>query len=49
MNDFAMFVHQVTCDGIQLVDVWDDVEEVSAVKSAGVLVGGVRVVPEGAL
>ena len=49
MNNFAMFFHQVACDGIQLVDVRADVEEVSAVNLARVLVGVVGVVPEGSL
>ena len=49
MYDFTVFFDQVANDGIQLLDVWADVKKISAGESGGLLVGSVRVVPEGAL
>jgi hypothetical protein len=41
--------HEVIRYGVQLVDVWADVDEIFASNAAGVLLGVVGVVAEGAL
>ena len=46
---FTVLFHEVARYGVQLVDVWADINEIFAGDAAGVLLGVVGVVAESAL
>jgi hypothetical protein len=46
---FAVLFHEVARDGVQLVNVWADVNEIIAGDAAGVVLGVVGIVSERAL